>query len=88
MRARKVDRTQKAIVGALRRSGALVWVVNGTLDLVCQFAGAQTILEVKAKGGRMTKTQQAMREAGWRFEIVENTLQAYEAVGIPLRMRR
>lgn len=88
MRARKVDRTQKTIVEALRRSGVLVWVVNGTLDLVCQFAGFQTILEVKAKGGRLTKTQQAMRAEGWRFEVVETPLQAYEAVGIPLRMRR
>jgi hypothetical protein len=88
MRARKVDLVQQDIVDALRRSGALVWVINGAIDLLVQWRDKLVLIDSKSRGGRQTATQRGMVAQGWVIHFCETPLQAYEAVGIPPRMRR
>jgi hypothetical protein len=87
MRARRTDSTQTAIVDALRRAGALVWPINGAIDLLVQWHGRLTLIECKAPGGRPTPEQFAMTREGWLIHFCKDPLEAYEAVGIPARMR-
>jgi hypothetical protein len=82
LRIRKIDSTQHEIVIALRRCGCLVWIVNAEIDLVVQRAGRIYLLEVKAKGGRLTDTQLDMVGQGWNFAIVHNVTEAAAAVGL------
>jgi hypothetical protein len=88
MRARRTDSTQTAIVSALRRAGALVLVLNAEIDILVQWRGNLTLIDCKAaKGGKPTDTQRAMIQLGWQIHFCRTPLEAYEAVGIPLRAR-
>ena len=87
MRARKVDATQAAIVTALRRSGALVWALNGAVDLIVQWRGRLTLIDCKSPRGKATDTQRDMIAQGWQIHFCKTSTEAYEAVGIPPRAR-
>lgn len=85
---RKVDTTQGAIVDALRRSGALVWPINGAVDLLVQWRGKLTLIDCKGKGRwRATQTQLDMTSEGWQIHFCRTPLEAYEACEIPPRAR-
>lgn len=79
--ARRVDTTQKEIVAALRGVGALVWIVGGAVDLVCQFRGKIFLIDAKAGQKRRTATQTLMIEDGWPIWFPQSGIDALEIIG-------
>jgi len=83
VRARKVDRTQHAIVQALERAGCLVWPVNGAIDLIVTRGRKVYLLECKTDAKpRLTATQARMIEEGWPVAVVTTESEALAAVGL------
>lgn len=80
--ALRTDANQAEIVAALRAFGALVWVVNRELDLVVYYRGHLVLLDCKVKGGRLTRRQCEMVNAGWPIAFPESVEEALSAVGI------
>lgn len=56
-RAAKIDRTQTAIVDALRRIGVSVEIIGKPLDLLACHRGETMLIECKAPGGGFTQAQ-------------------------------
>lgn len=72
-RAQRIDKTQTAIVEALRRIGVKVEVLSKPLDLLCAARGPDGVwrtllVECKSPGGSFTKAQDEFMEA-WPGEI-------------------
>lgn len=73
----RVDGNHEAIVDALRRSGwkvvSLANVGGGVPDLLVYRTGQPIrLLEVKAKGGTITRMQEEFMAAGWPVTIVRS----------------
>ena len=62
--AARKDDTQEAIVQALRAIGVQVQVVSsdGAPDLSTKFRGRWLPIEVKSKGGKLTKSQRPLHD--------------------------
>ena len=87
MRTRaKVDDNQRVIVAALRTAGASVkplhTVGRGVPDLLVGFRGANYLLEVKAKRGKLTAAQVVFFDE-WRGSacVVRSTDDALRVIG-------
>ena len=90
MRAARVDENQSAIVAALRKAGASVFVTSrvggGFPDLVAGFGGTTYLLEVKnplkPKADRQLTPEQATFFCFWRghVELIETVDQALQVV--------
>ena len=85
----KVDANQADIVAALQRVGAVVEslasVGHGVPDLLCGFAGALLLMEVKSRpAGRLTPLQVGWhrRWEGYPVYIVHNEAEALHALGV------
>ena len=57
IRRTAVDRNQREIVGALRKIGALVFIIGQPFDLLVRYRNAWHVLEVKEPGGKLTPGQ-------------------------------
>lgn len=72
-RANKVDRNQAEIVRALRDCGASVQPLNavkcGCPDILVGFRGRNLLMEIKARGGRMTEDELDWHGA-WNGQVV------------------
>jgi hypothetical protein len=80
--ARKRDANEPEIVQALRKSGSLVQRVSerGFCDLICQtLFGRVVLLEVKSKGGTLTKAQRNHTDGGWKVTVVRTVDDALKA---------
>ena len=79
----KRDTTEKTIVKDLRKAGVQVFLVSGRglPDLLTHFRGRWLPLEVKRKGGRLTDAQKNTRVLA-PFPVVENSDQAFKAIGL------
>ena len=76
-RRARVDTNQHDIVDALRRTGwhvvSLASIGQGVPDLLVYRVGwPLRLLEVKAKGGVITRAQKEFMEAGWPVTIVRS----------------
>ena len=82
--ARKIDANQPEIVEALREAGNQVHSAaalgNGAPDLLVSRAMKIWLLEVKAKGGRLTPAQRKWH-ALWPVHTVRSVEEALRAVG-------
>ena len=91
-RAAKVDQNQDQVVSALRAAGAkvqsLAAVGKGVPDLLCQYKGAFSLIEVK--DGRKTPSQRKLTEdqVKWHEEwksaflgVVESPDEALKFIG-------
>lgn len=76
-RAAKRDLNEAAIVDALRAVGVKVYRMSGEglPDLLCEYLGHWTPLEVKSKGGKLTEAQ-AARFLESPFAVVRDAEQA------------
>jgi hypothetical protein len=86
----RTDANQKEIVAALRKAGANVMILagqgGGVPDLLVQFRDVLYLLEVK-DGSKKPSAQaltpdQKRSKAIWRFSVVTNIPEAYQAIGI------
>lgn len=90
-RAAKTDSTQAAIVEALRRVGAFVWVIGLPVDLLCGFRGETYLVECKSdlervkkpRKGPLTALQREFMQnwSGGKVCVVSSPLEALEAIG-------
>ncbi len=95
MSAARTDANQADIVRALRAAGCSVEVLDprgrgGLPDLLVGFRGVNLLLEVKAKGGKLSPAQETWHQL-WRGEkpkVVETEMEALVAVGIAVRLAR
>lgn len=73
MKAAKVDDTQREIVAALRRIGAVVQLLHkvgqGCPDLLIGYQGANFLMEVKSGKGKLNELQAEWHE-NWRGQVV------------------
>lgn len=65
-RAARVDVNQKAIVDALKRCGATVWVIGLPVDLLVGHGGKTYLMEVKAGSKKKYTQLQTDFMATWR----------------------
>jgi hypothetical protein len=81
--ARRKDKNQAEIVNALRQCGCTVEVLHEPADLLVGYRGSNSILEVKDKGGKLTKAQRNWH-ATWNgsAHVVRSIDEALRAVGI------
>jgi Holliday junction resolvase len=84
-RAKKVDSNQADIVAALEKAGCSVVVCaqgEGFPDLICGLRGANWLLEVKSKKGKLND-RQVRWHRDWRGQVsvVRTVEQALQAVG-------
>lgn len=75
------DNTHHAIVDGLRRCGYLVWPQDDYDMLVKGHDGRIHLLDAKSRGGKPTKLQRKMLDAGWPIMFVETVEQALAIVG-------
>jgi hypothetical protein len=80
-RAARIDVTQQEIVRALRRAGALVWIVGKEIDIVCQFRQRIVLMDAKRPKGRLTVTQERMQRDGWEIAFPASAEEALRAIG-------
>jgi hypothetical protein len=82
-RAARRDKTETAIIAALRKIGVRVFLISGRglPDLLCFYRGRWSVLEVKSKGGRLTDAQKNTRVLA-PFPVVETVDQAFAAIGV------
>ena len=79
--ARRTDSTHKAVRDALRGCG---WLVADTsrlplfVDLVAFKPSTRAfwLVEAKSKGGKLTASQQKLKDAGWPLASIETVEQA------------
>lgn len=80
----KVDKTQAEVVEALRQAGASVEPIHregrGIPDLLVGYNGHTLLIEVKSRGGRLTKPEQDWHRE-WR-SCVYIVHDAQEAVDV------
>jgi len=94
-RASKVDENQKAVVSALRSSGATVTLLHavggGCPDLLAGYRGGNYLIEVKdgskPPSARKMTDPQVEFHRDWRGQVcvVTNPIEALAALGIELR---
>lgn len=84
----KSDANANEIVSELRKAGcAVVFIqgqfVSGVPDVLVSWNGGMYLLEIKAKGGRLSPAQKTFI-AGWRapVAVVRTPEEALEAVGL------
>jgi hypothetical protein len=80
--ANKRDNNETSIIKALTGVGATVWQLDQPCDLLVGFRGVNTLMDVKDKGGTLTKDQVLFHEY-WRGQIaiVWNPDDALRAIG-------
>ena len=78
---RKRDRTEPAILRALRAVGA-EYVVLDPFDLLVLYRGGLFMLDCKTPDGRATKTQHLLIANGWPLHFVVTPEQALAVLGI------
>jgi hypothetical protein len=80
-RAARADGNQTAIVQALRAVGALPYYIKEPCDLIVGYRGKNTLLEIKNREGRLTKSQVEFI-ATWpgQIEVVYTVEEALKAV--------
>lgn len=85
----KVDRNQKDVVEALRKSGALVESLarlgRGCPDIVCAKHGRVVLMEIKHGKGKLTAAQQTWMANGWPIYLVRSPEDAIEALQVALQ---
>lgn len=85
MRAAKIDTTHAAVREALRNCGALVFdtssVGRGFPDLVVQWRGQVTLIEVKTPKGKLTKAQ-VLFGLTWPVTVLRSEADAYAFCGV------
>lgn len=75
------DNTHHAIVAGLRKCGYSVWPQDDYDMLVRGHNGLIYILDAKSPGGKPTKLQQKMLDAGWPIKFVTTVEEALAIVG-------
>jgi hypothetical protein len=78
--AKRRDDPEGAIVHALEQVGALVIRLD-VVDLLVLFRGRLYLLECKAPGGALTRTQCELARRGWPIVVVETPAAAIAAIG-------
>ena len=62
--AARVDSNQKAIVDALRKAGAYVWIIGLPVDLLVGYRNRTILVEIKSSSkGRLTALQRDFFES-------------------------
>jgi len=88
-RAAKVDVNQPAIVAALRKIGAVVFLIGRPFDLLVCYRGRLTLMEVKnpAGGNKVSKSQtvtiELLKAVGVHVPVVRSAEEAIEAITDP-----
>ena len=83
--AARVDENQAAIVEALRKAGAYVWVIGLPVDLLCGFRGHTWLIEIKRDSkARLTPLQQDFFEnwSGSTLARVDGPEAALRMIGV------
>jgi hypothetical protein len=84
--AARIDANQTPIVSALRRHGALVYIIGKPLDLLVGFRGALLLIEVKdgkkpPSDRKLTPDQVEFMAAGWpATHVVKSVDEALEVL--------
>ena len=69
IRRTAVDKNQAEIVAALRKIGAVVFIIGQPFDLLVRFRGQWRVLEVKEVGGKLTPGQlESLQSLGGKEE--------------------
>ena len=80
------DANQAPIVAALRKVGALVWIIGQPFDLLVRWRRQWFVLECKVEGGRLTPAQrrdlQAMFGDDAAVHIVRSQIEAIDAINV------
>lgn len=80
-RAARIDSNQRQIVSALRQIGASVYYIKEPVDLAVGFRKRTVLLEIKATGGKLTKSQEEFFQTySGEAYIVQDVGQALKAV--------
>jgi len=79
-RAAKRDTTEREIVAALRKVGALVLRLD-RFDLLVFYRGRMFMFDAKTGKGRATLTQMALIVEGWPLQYVRSEIDALKAIG-------
>lgn len=74
------DANERPIVRALRQAGAQVLLLDD-FDLLVWYRKRLSMLDPKTRHGRPTKGQQALIDAGWPLQFVEDEMAALRAIG-------
>lgn len=86
-RAARTDTNHAEIVQALRQVGAEVLDLsrmgNGCPDLLVNFRGLMSLMEIKAETGEMTDDQLEF-SLRWPFDVVRSVDEALRAIGASL----
>lgn len=83
-KAKRRDANEPAIIQALERVGAEVWVIDRPADLMVWYRKRWTVIEVKMPhSGRFTALQSQERNEGLAegILVVRTPLEALEAIG-------
>jgi hypothetical protein len=80
----KRDKNEKPIIERLVGEGASVAQISKPCDLIVAWRGITTLLEVKKRGGKLTRDEAAWWAAPWpgRRAIVHDETEACQACGI------
>jgi hypothetical protein len=83
----KIDKNQHDVVLALRKAGAKVLILSdlgkGCPDLAVGFRGNLILMEVKAKGGRLTPDELFFYDNWCEYMVVVYSVEdALKAVGV------
>lgn len=77
----KRDATEPKIVAGLRESGYIVMLLSEFDALILGPDGRLSMIDFKSPGGKRTKLQQKMLDAGWPLKFAETVEQALAIVG-------
>ena len=83
--AARVDENQAAIVEALRKAGAYVWVIGLPVDILCGFGGHTWLVEIKRDSkARLTPLQRDFFEnwCGSTLARVDSPEAALRMIGV------
>ena len=78
--AKKRDRSEAAIIAALRKVGAQV-IQCDRFDLLVIYQGHVHMLEAKTGKEPLTASQQQLMDDGWPLHVVRDVDQALKAIG-------
>lgn len=86
--AKKRDKSEPAIIQALERVGAEIWVLDYPVDLLCRFRSQWFLLEVKTPYGKAGKARTDRRQeaqnnfvASTNTPIITTPMEALQAIG-------
>lgn len=83
--AARVDQNQAAIVEALRKAGAYVWVIGLPVDILCGFRGHTWLVEIKRDSkARLTPLQRDFFEnwSGSTLARIDGPEAALRMIGV------